>query len=94
MIYLLDNKRERIEKFFASENGKEEEHTLEESICRPLIGIRDYKPFFKYCKICPKVENINLKSIESHIRLKEPELHKAKLLKLLQEKERKEKQTN
>ena len=51
MIYLLDNKRERIEKFFTSDRGQEEEHTLEESICRPLIGIQNYKSFFKYCMI-------------------------------------------
>jgi hypothetical protein len=79
-----------VEEFFASDNGQEEEHTLEESICRPLIGIRDYKPFFKYCKICPKVENINLKSIEDHIRLKDPEKHKVKLLEVLE----KEKENN
>jgi len=36
-----------------------------------------------YCKEDPKVENINLKSIEDHIRLKDPQRHKAKLLELL-----------
>jgi hypothetical protein len=39
-----------INNFFASDNGQEGEHTLENSICRPLIGIQNYKPFFKYCK--------------------------------------------
>jgi len=43
-----------------------------------------------YCKICPKVENIHLKSIEYHIRLKDPQHHKAKLLEILQ----KEKEIN
>jgi hypothetical protein len=65
--------KNQVTKFFASDNGQEEEdHSLEESICRPLIRIRDYKPF-KYCKEDPKVENINLKSIEDHIRLKDPQ---------------------
>ena len=68
--------------FFTSNNGQEEEHSLEESICRPLIGKQSNKPFFYYCKLDPKVENINLKSIEDHIRLKDPERHKAKLLEL------------
>ncbi len=80
--------KEEIDNFFASDNGQEEEHTLEESICRPLIGQQTNKPYFLYCKIDPKVENINLKSIEDHIRLKDPEKHKAKLLELLDEEKR------
>ena len=52
-------------------------------MCRPLIGQKTYKPFFYYCKEDPKIENINLKSIEDHIRLKDPQRHKAKLLELL-----------
>jgi replicative DNA helicase Mcm len=71
---------EQIEEFYASDNGQEEEHTLEESICRPLIGKQTSKPFFHYCKICPKVDFLQLESIEDHIRLKDPERHKAKLL--------------
>ena len=42
------------------------------------------KPFFKYCKTCPKVEFLHLESMENHIRLAEPERHKAKLLELLE----------
>jgi hypothetical protein len=84
----LDEKREKIEKFFDSENGQEEEHTLEESICKPLIGQQSHKPFFYYYKDDPKVENIYLKSIEDHIRLKYPERHKAKLLELLRKEEK------
>jgi hypothetical protein len=49
-----------------------------------LIGQRSNKPFFKYCKICPKVEFQNLISMENHIRLKDPERHKAKLLEIIQ----------
>ena len=81
--YTIDH----IENFFYSDNGQQEEHVIEESICRPLIGKQSYKPFFYYCKEDPKVENINLKSIEDHIRLNEPERHKAKLLELLKTKE-------
>ena len=33
----LDNKREQIEKFFTSDDGQEEEHMLEESVCKELI---------------------------------------------------------
>ena len=61
---------QQIEKFFASDNGQVEEHSFEDSICRPLIGKQIHKPFFHYCKICPKVENINLISIEHHIEVK------------------------
>ena len=75
---------EDIEKFFASGNGQEEEHTLEDSIYRPLIGKQIHKPFFYYCKICPKIENFHLKSIEHHIKFKDPERHKAKLLEMIQ----------
>jgi hypothetical protein len=75
---------EDIANFFASDNGQEEEHILEDSICRPLIGIRDSKPFFKFCKICPKVEFQNLISMENHIRLADSERHKAKLLEMIQ----------
>jgi len=44
-----------------------------------------YYYFFMYCNICPKVEFQSLISIESHIRLKDPEKHKAKLIELLQQ---------
>ena len=75
---------QQIEEFFAYDNGQVEEHTLEESICRPLIGKQIHKPFFKYCKIYPKVENIHLKSIGHHIIIKDPQRHKAKLLEMIQ----------
>jgi len=74
---------QQIEEFFASDNGQED-HTLEESICMSLIGQHSYKPYFYYCKEDPKVDNIHLKSIEDHIRLKDPQRHKAKLLEFLQ----------
>ena len=79
--------KEDVEKFFTSENGQEENHNLEECICRELIGQQISKPFFYYCKEDPKLENINLKNIEDHIRLKDPERHKAKLLELVHNKE-------
>jgi hypothetical protein len=77
--------REQIEKFFVSDNGQEEEHTVEESIYRPLIGQQNYKPFFYYCMEDTDVEFLQLKSMEDHMRLKDPERHKAKLLELIQE---------
>jgi hypothetical protein len=49
---------------------------------------KEVKPFFKYCKICPKVEFLSLISIENHIRLKDPSKHKAKLLEYLEKEER------
>ena len=76
------------EKFFTSDNGQEEEHILEEIICRSLIGTQNYPPYFLYCKGDPKVENINLTCIEDHIRLAEPERHKAKLLEYLEKEEK------
>src|SRR6476620_5953818 len=75
---------QQIEEFFASDNGQVEEHTVEESICMPLIGKQGHKPFFHYCKICPKVEFLSLKSIEYHMRFNDPERHKAKLLEMTQ----------
>jgi hypothetical protein len=75
---------EQIEEFFASDNGQQEEHTLEESICRPLIGIQNYKPFFYYWKEDPKLEYIDFKNIKDHIRLKDHERHKAKILEIVQ----------
>jgi hypothetical protein len=45
---------EDINNSFASNNRQgEEDHTLENSICRPLIGKQTSKPFFHYCKKCP-----------------------------------------
>jgi hypothetical protein len=79
LSYALPNykyTKEDIEKFFASDNGQKEKHTLEESICWPLIGKRNNMPYFLYCKICPKVENIHLKSIEHHIKFKDPNIIK------------------
>ncbi len=81
---------EDIEQFFASDSGQQEEHGLEESICGPLIGKQSNKPFLYYCKADPNVENIHLKSIEDHIRLKDPEIHKSKLFETTQKREKNE----
>lgn len=75
---------QQIEQFFASDNGQEEDHNLDESICMPLIGQLSYKPYFYYCKEDPKVEFLQLESIEDHIRLKDPERHEATLLEMIQ----------
>lgn len=42
--------------------------------------MQNYIPFSLYCKVCPEVENINLASFENHIRIKDPERYKTKLL--------------
>jgi len=75
---------QQIEEIFASDNGQEVDHTFEDSICRPLIGKQIYKPFFYYCKEDPNVVNVNLESIEHHIKFKDPESHKSKLLEMIQ----------
>jgi len=49
-----------------------------------LIGKQNDRPYFLYYKEDPDVENINLKSIEDHIGLKDPQRHKTKLLELIQ----------
>jgi hypothetical protein len=71
--------------FFASDNAQKEEHSLEESICRPLIGKQIHKQFLHYCKVHTYVEFLSLESIEHHIKFKDPERHKAKLLEKIQE---------
>jgi hypothetical protein len=39
-----------MDNFFSSDNGQEEEeHKLEESICRDLIGKQNKKPYVYYC---------------------------------------------
>jgi hypothetical protein len=43
-----------------------------------------------YCKICPEVENIHLNSIEDHIRLKDPQRHKTRLLEQLDNEKKKD----
>ena len=56
------------------------------SIPNPIEkGKQIHKPFFHYYKICPKVEFLSLESIEHHIKFKDPERHKAKLLEIIQE---------
>jgi hypothetical protein len=40
--------KEDMDNFFYSDNGQEEKHNLEESICRDLIGKQSKKPYFYY----------------------------------------------
>ena len=76
---------EDIEKFFASDFEYHKEHSLEDTIYWPLIGRQDQEPFLYFFKDDPDVVNIYLESIEHHIRYKDPEQHKAKLLEMIQE---------
>jgi hypothetical protein len=43
----------------------------------------EQQTIFYYCKLDPKLENINLKCIEDHIRIKVPPSHKTNLLEFL-----------
>jgi hypothetical protein len=75
--------KEDIDNFFASDNGQMKSIPPEANIGMSLIGQQSYKPFFYYCKKHSNIENIYLKSIEDHIRLQDPQRHKAKLLELV-----------
>ncbi len=54
------------------------EHDLDQSPY-PIIA---FKQNYYYCILHPEVKNILLESIEHHIKYKDPEEHKSKLLKL------------
>ena len=56
-----------------------------------MIGQQGASPFFYYCKLDPKIENIHLKSIEDHVRLKDSQRHKVKLLEFLQKENKEDK---
>jgi len=58
---------EDIEKFFTSDFEYHKEHSLEDCICRSLIGRQDHHPFLYFLKDDPDVVNIYLESIEHHI---------------------------
>lgn len=59
------------------------EHDLEQSPCYSIIGIRNnYKIPFYYCKLPPNIENAYLETIEHHCKYKEPDKHKAEILRL------------
>jgi hypothetical protein len=55
------------------------EHDLDQSPCHPIIAI---KQNYYYCILHPEVKYIHLKSIEHHIKYKDPAAHKSELLKL------------
>ena len=62
------------------------DHSLEQSPCYPIIGIRNhrnYKVPFYYCKLHPNIENVYLESIEHHCKYKEPDKHMAAILRKL-----------
>ena len=83
--------RENINEFFSSQSWTKRILSLEESVC--TASDRKSKiinPSFIIVRQSRTVENIHLKSIENHIRLKDPERHKAKLLELLSKGKEKE----
>ena len=60
------------------------EHDLKRSPCHPIIGIRyNYEIPLYYCKLHPDIENAYLKTIEHHCKYKDPDKHKAEILRLL-----------
>ena len=56
------------------------DHTLQESPCRSII-IKDKLLYF--CKLHPNVKSVYLETIEHHMRYKDPQSHKAEVLRLL-----------
>jgi MCM AAA-lid domain len=60
-------------------------HSLEQSPCNPVIIVKGEGMYF--CKLHPDVESTHLQTIEHHCKYKDPELHKAEILRLLKEKE-------
>src|SRR5690349_24616212 len=70
-----------IDKFFYDDQTLQykpfQDHSLEQSPCYNII---DKKENYFYCKLHPGIRNIHLKSIEHHIKYKDPEVHRAELL--------------
>jgi len=55
-------------------------HTLQQSPCFPIIGVKPGAPTY-CCEICrPKFVSIHLSSIEHHCKYRQPERHKAEIL--------------
>jgi hypothetical protein len=54
------------------------EHDLDQSPFYPIIA---QKQGYYYCKLNPWIKNVNLESVEHHIKFKDPEKHKLELLK-------------
>jgi hypothetical protein len=57
-------------------------HSLEQSPCYPLIGVKPAgeRHVLYYCDMHQEFQNINLSSVEHHCLYKEPEYHKAEVL--------------
>jgi hypothetical protein len=80
-----------IEKFFKDNSGfymPLDEHSVNESPCYPIIGVRQAgKYILYYCEICQgeyandeRVASIYLDSLEHHCLYKDPERHKTEIL--------------
>jgi hypothetical protein len=57
-------------------------HNLQQSPCAPIIGSKtgEKSVLLYYCKLHPKIQNLNLDSIEHHCKYGEPEVHKKEIL--------------
>jgi hypothetical protein len=73
---------QKIEDIFASDNGKVEEHTLGESICRPYRNKR-LQTLFQVLKVMLQSREYRFEKFGEHIRRKDPERHRAKQMELL-----------
>lgn len=60
-------------------------HEIHQSPCNLIIGQTDYKTTTSiyFCKLHPDVKSIYLSSIEHHIKYKDPDIHKAEILRLM-----------
>jgi hypothetical protein len=57
-------------------------HELEDSPCKSIIRFDSHSSLYN-CILHPDVQSYDLESIEHHIKYKNPEMHKAEILKLL-----------
>lgn len=76
-----------VEEFFRADKPflSSTDHSLEESPCYPIIGSKTKgSHIWYYCKLHPKVVNVNLNSIEHHCKYSDNIQHKAAILRLLQ----------
>jgi hypothetical protein len=74
-----------VDEFFYDESTLPYEplpdNDLNQSPCHHIIA---EKEGYYYCKLHLEITNVHLESIEHHIKFKDPEMHKAELLKFPQ----------
>jgi hypothetical protein len=82
---LYDEWRQIVQYFFYDDPDSSYQplppHSLEQSPCNPVIIVKGEGMYL--CKLHPHVESTHLETIEHHCKYKDPELHKAEILRLL-----------